>query len=69
MLNALELKVDHSFRTGPFKRFIETENVRYYRSVKNVELIGGEMGHWLEILLPEDIDELKRDAQIGQQLQ
>jgi len=48
MLTALERRIDASYRTGAFNRFIEAENLRYYR-LKKVELIGGEMGLWLEL--------------------
>ena len=48
MLAALERRADISYRTGGFKRFIEAENLRYYR-LRKVELVGGEMGMWLEL--------------------
>ncbi len=57
MLIAIERRIDSSYRIGPFNRFIEQENLRYYRLHK-VELVGGEMGMWLELQLPEDVDEL-----------
>ena len=46
--SAVEMTVDRKYRTSPFLRFIEAENVRYYRA-KNVELVGGEMGECLEL--------------------
>jgi hypothetical protein len=67
MLIALESRIDANYRTGPFNRFIEAENLRYYR-LKKVELIGGEMGLWLELQLPEDVDELKKDMSMAERL-
>jgi hypothetical protein len=67
MLAALERRADISYRTGGFKRFIETENLRYYR-LRKVELVGGEMGMWLELQLPEDVEELKKDLTMEERL-
>lgn len=47
-LYALEHRQDYNYRTRPFKRFIESENERYFRKEK-CELIGGEMGRWIEL--------------------
>ena len=47
--NALELRADRNYRLGPFLRYIEAENLRYYRSRQRTELIGGEMGRWIEL--------------------
>ena len=60
IFSAIERRADISYRTGSFKRFIETENLRYYR-LRKVELVGGERGMWLELQLPEDVEELKKD--------
>ena len=32
MMTALELGIDYRYRTGGYKRFIEAENLKYYRS-------------------------------------
>ena len=58
-LHGFELKKDHNYRNADFKKFIEAENSRYYRQL-NVELIPGEQGKWLELQLPDDIDDLQQ---------
>ncbi len=35
---------------------------------KNIELIAGEMGHWLEVQLPDDIEERQFKENITQNL-
>ena len=67
MLAALERRADISYRTGGFKSFIERENLRYYR-LRKVELVGGEMGMWLELQLPEDVEELKKEMSMEERL-
>jgi hypothetical protein len=54
--HAIEYRYDYDSKNFNFRTFIEQENVRVYRS-KNIELVGGEMGKWLELQLPEDIEE------------
>lgn len=65
--SAVEMAVDRRYRTTPFLRFIEAENLRYYRG-KNVELVGGEMGECLELQLPEDVEDMKKMDAIGERL-
>jgi hypothetical protein len=67
LFSAVEMKVDQKYRTNPFLRFIEQENLRYYRE-KNVELVGGEMGECLELQLPEDVEDMKKMDAIGERL-
>lgn len=55
-MHGIEFKQDYNYKNSPLKRFIEAENVRFYRS-KHVELIGGEMGKWLELQLPDAIED------------
>ena len=45
---AIEFRANFNYKNKPYKDFIEKENVGRYRR-KNIELIAGEMGHWLEI--------------------
>lgn len=54
--HAIEYRYDYDYKNEKFKQFIEQENVRFYRT-KNIELVGGEMGKWLELQLPDDIEE------------
>ena len=67
LFSAFEMTVDRKYRTTPFHRFIEAENDRYYRA-KNVELIGGEMGEYLDLQMPEDVDDMKKMDAIGERL-
>jgi hypothetical protein len=67
LFSAVEMTVDRKYRTTPFLRFIEQENLRYYRE-KNVELVGGEMGECLELQLPEDVEDMKKMDAIGERL-
>jgi hypothetical protein len=67
-ITAFEMHRDHTYRTRPFNNFIELENLRYDRKLK-VELIGGEMGRWLELHLNDDIDDLDQQNQIAQRIQ
>ena len=67
-LTALELRVELSYRTDGFLRYIESENLRYYR-LQKAELVGGEMGRWVELQLPEDVDELKKETQMSERLE
>ena len=46
--SAIMFRFDYNYRNSPFKKFIEEENERYYKE-KNIELIGGEQGKWLEL--------------------
>mmetsp|Transcript_12054 Transcript_12054/g.11927 ORF Transcript_12054/g.11927 Transcript_12054/m.11927 type:complete len:194 (+) Transcript_12054:306-887(+) len=57
-------RYDYNYRNSPFKKFIESENERLYTR-KNIELIGGEQGKWLELQLPDNIEDkqLKEDIQ------
>lgn len=66
-LYALEHRQNYNFKTRPFKRFIEAENERYFRKEK-CELIGGEMGRWIELQLPEDIEEMRKTEDLSQRL-
>jgi hypothetical protein len=45
---AIVFRYDYNYRNQPFKKFIEKENDRFYIK-KNIELIGGEQGKWLEL--------------------
>jgi hypothetical protein len=65
---ALEMKSSLKYRTGPFRRFIERENLRYYRTMKKLELVGGEMGKWIELQLPQDIEEREKERDIEDRL-
>jgi hypothetical protein len=58
LLHGFEYKQDYNYRNGKFKRFIEAENLRFYRFKHQVELVGGEEGKWLEIQLPDAIGDL-----------
>jgi hypothetical protein len=53
-----ETGLEYDYRNREFKEFIEKENARYYTNLQ-VVLIGGEMGKWLSLRLPEDIEEAK----------
>lgn len=56
-----------TYRQRPLKKFIEEENSKYYcqkeneasdaKHIRRVELVGGELGKWLELILPEDVDQ------------
>jgi len=67
LFSGVEMKLDLRFRTGPFQRFIEAENARYY-STKNVVHVGGEIGECLELQLPEDVEDMKKLDAIGDRL-
>ena len=54
---AVCFKYDYNYRNSPFQKFIEKENERFY-SKKNIELIGGEQGFWLELQLPDNIEDI-----------
>lgn len=56
LLFSFEYKQDYNYRNRRFKQFIEAENNRYYKNI-NVDLVGGEQGQWLELQLPEDLDD------------
>jgi hypothetical protein len=61
-LAAFQHRQEMQFRTAGLKRFLEEENNSFYNTEeRNVLLIGGEMGRWLELQLPEDTDEMKRN--------
>lgn len=47
-LYSVTYRYKKNYKNAPFKKFIEEENVRFYRD-KNIELVGGENGKWLEI--------------------
>ena len=57
LFSGIEMKLDLRYRTGPFQKFIEAENARYY-SNKQVVLVGGEIGECLELQLPEDVEDI-----------
>ena len=40
-MHGVEIKQDYNYRNSPFRKFIEAENLRYYRGMQ-VELIAGE---------------------------
>lgn len=63
LLHAFELRVDFSYRNGPLKRFIEAENARLYRG-KNIELVAGGEGKWLELQFPNAEGELQEQQRI-----
>ena len=65
--HSLEFRFDSNFRNTPLKKYIETENERFYRK-KNIELVGGEEGLWLELQLPDDIEDRQNKDQISMQL-
>eukprot|EP00347_Sterkiella_histriomuscorum_P021266 403334613 len=58
-MHGLEIKQDYNYRNSPFRRFIEAENQRFYRT-KQVELVGGEQGKWLELQLPDAIEDVQK---------
>ena len=68
LLHAFEFNQDHAYRTRPFKRFIEQENERYYRKDKQVELIGGDMGKWLEVQFKETLEDKGQTDNIERKL-
>lgn len=45
---AIEYRYDYEYKNEKFRTYIEQENSRIYRA-KNIELVGGEMGRWLEL--------------------
>ena len=46
------------YRTKPFEKFIEDQNIKFFRP-KNIDLVAGKEGWWIEIKLPSDkTDEL-----------
>jgi len=55
-LHSIEVSFNQKYKNKDFKKFIETENTRYYHS-QNIELIGGEKGKWLELQLPDSEEE------------
>ena len=56
-LTAIRFRYDYNYRNKDFKKFVEAENERFYRKEKNIELVGGEQGKWLELQLPDDIED------------
>ena len=63
-LSLIEIKFRHNQLNKAFFKFIEEENLRFYRH-KYVELIGGKQGRWIEIKLPEDEDDKEEDLFSG----
>lgn len=55
-LHAIQYSQDYKYKNKGLKAFIEAENDRFYRN-KNMELVGGELGKWLELQLPDDVEE------------
>ena len=65
---AYEVQREYAYKIKDFKKFIESENARFYNE-KNIELIGGDYGKWLEFHLPDHIiDEDFNDESISQKL-
>ena len=63
-----EIRIDYQYRHRKYNEFIETENERYYRS-KNVEILPGEEGRWIEIQLPDDIEERENKEKVNMALE
>lgn len=63
LFKAREFKTEYEYQNKKFREFIEAENKRYYLKL-NVELIGGEYGHWIEIQLPDNEDDFKEKQQL-----
>lgn len=67
LMHGVEVRRDYNYRTQPFKKFIEQENVRFYRE-KKIELVGGEQGKWIELQLPESIEDIQKKQGIEERL-
>lgn len=48
--------IDLKYRNSPLKRFIEQENLRLY-SMRGLFLIVGKEGKWLEVQLPDTLED------------
>ena len=59
MTHQYAVRVDYNERHRKYKKFIEEENERLYRS-HNIEIIPGEEGKWLEVQLPDDVEEREK---------
>ena len=59
-----EDKIKYEYQNQRFIEFIEAENKRYYLNLK-VELIAGDNGLWIEIQLPDNVDDFKEKLGSG----
>jgi hypothetical protein len=48
--------LDHKYRNMPLKKYIEQENLRLY-SIRGLVLIVGKEGKWIEIQLPDSLED------------
>jgi hypothetical protein len=62
------IKKEYNYKNADFKKFIESENARVYRGKYNIELVGGELGKWLEFWLPETVEDKKIRERVSELL-
>ena len=59
--------LDEKYRNSPLKRFIEAENMRLY-SMRGLILIVGKEGKWLEVQLPDTLEDQQKDDELEAKL-
>eukprot|EP00351_Strombidinopsis_sp_SopsisLIS2011_P000718 CAMPEP_0116877100 /NCGR_PEP_ID=MMETSP0463-20121206/8930_1 /TAXON_ID=181622 /ORGANISM="Strombidinopsis sp, Strain SopsisLIS2011" /LENGTH=96 /DNA_ID=CAMNT_0004524143 /DNA_START=440 /DNA_END=730 /DNA_ORIENTATION=+ len=60
ILQAVQFKFEFNYQTKAFKQFIEDQNQKIYNPV-SIELVGEQEGRWIEVQLPDDIEEFNEN--------
>ena len=60
ILQAVQFKFEFNYKTKAFKQFIEDQNTNVYNPL-SIELVGEQEGRWIEVQLPDDIEEFNEN--------